>query len=92
MLDTNPPAENQYNPTYADILVQLNNIQESLENTIDKGYPMVKTERAPDIRMSDKDYLEWTLERINCVIYDVENIQEKLAQLLRINCDTNCEL
>ncbi|HHT7855521.1 hypothetical protein [Pasteurella multocida] len=89
MLDTNPPAENQYNPTYADILAQLNNIQESLEITIDKGYPMVKAEGAPDVRMSDKDYLEWALERINCVIYDVENIQEKLAQLLRINCDTN---
>ncbi|HDX1193394.1 TPA: hypothetical protein RNY37_001862 [Pasteurella multocida] len=92
MLDTNPPAESQYKPTYADILAQLNNIQESLENTIDKGYPMVKTEGTPDIRMNDKDYLEWTLERVNCVIYDVENIQEKLAQLLQINCDTNCEL
>ncbi|WP_424411517.1 hypothetical protein ACPEER_09305 [Pasteurella sp. PK-2025] len=92
MLDTNPPAESQYNPTYANILAQLNDIQECLENTIDKGYPMVKAEGASDVRMSDKDYLEWTLERINCVIYDVENIQEKLAQLLRINCDTNCEL
>lgn len=92
MLDANPPAENQYNPTYADIAAQLNNIQESLEITIDKGYPMVKAEEVPDVRMSDKDYLEWMLERINCVIYDVENIQEKLAQLLQINCDTNCEL
>lgn len=92
MLDTNPPAENQYKPTYADILAQLNNIQESLEIAIDKGYPTIKTEGVPDVRMSDKDYLEWMLERINCVIYDVENIQEKLAQLLQINCDTNCEL
>ncbi|HDR1002161.1 TPA: hypothetical protein ACY37E_000551 [Pasteurella multocida] len=92
MLDTNPPAENQYNPTYADILAQLNNIQESLEIAIDKGYPTIKAEGVPDVRMSDKDYLEWMLERINCVIYDVENIQEKLAQLLQINCDTNCEL
>ncbi|HDR1039443.1 TPA: hypothetical protein QB307_001850 [Pasteurella multocida] len=92
MLNPNPPAENQYKPTYADIAAQLNDIQASLENTIDKGYPMVKTEGAPDVRMSDKDYLEWMLERINCVIYDVENIQEKLAQLLQINCDTNCEL
>ncbi|HDR1224291.1 TPA: hypothetical protein QB464_002055 [Pasteurella multocida] len=92
MLDTNPPAENQYKPTYADILAQLNNIQESLEIAIDKGYPTIKTEGVPDIRMSDKDYLEWALERINCLIYDVENIQEKLAQLLQINCEKNCEL
>ncbi|HDR1013932.1 TPA: hypothetical protein QB365_001857 [Pasteurella multocida] len=92
MLDTNPPAENQYKPTYADILAQLNNIQESLEIAIDKGYPTIKTEGVPDVRMSDKDYLEWALERINCLIYDVENIQEKLAQLLQINCETNCEL
>ncbi|AWB55828.1 hypothetical protein NMW10_02760 [Pasteurella multocida] len=92
MLDTNPPAESQYKPTYADILAQLNNIQESLEIAIDKGYPTIKTEGVPDVRMSDKDYLEWALERINCLIYDVENIQEKLAQLLQINCETNCEL
>ncbi|MGY4677739.1 hypothetical protein ACWIT3_08415 [Pasteurella sp. P03HT] len=92
MLNPNPPAENQYNPTYVDIAAQLNDIQESLEITIDKGYPMVKAEGVPDVRMSDKDYLEWMLERINCVIYDVENIQEKLAQLLLINCETNCEL
>ncbi|MDH3002652.1 hypothetical protein [Pasteurella multocida] len=89
MLDANLPVENQYNPTYADIAAQLNDIQESLEITIDKGYPTIKAEGVPDVRMSDKDYLEWMLERINCVIYDVENIQEKLAQLLRINCDTN---
>ncbi|NNI20533.1 hypothetical protein C2814_06460 [Pasteurella multocida] len=92
MLYTNPPAESQYKPTYADILAQLNNIQESLEIAIDKGYPTIKTEGEPNVRMSDKDYLEWALERINCLIYDVENIQEKLAQLLQINCETNCEL